>query len=1167
MLKKFTDDFGFMTVEDSAKLDSMSDGYVSQNDSRLSNDRISSGIRTSSTVVSVSSATAPTVGQVVTAINGTSAQWQTPVPSIAAGEVFYLDGYALPDGYQLTPTSQYTPGSEITLKSPISSGQTVVLGTFVSEVPIGEPFVQQGEWAFDTFISVDNNDGYVVVEIDGYSRNLSNIDTYLFSTTTPIITGNTSTLYNSNPFEGMFPVTSTDRLVIKYKAIKIGGSGTTVVTLYLQDNTNASHVHTPIGVAQYATGLQTATTVVSISASAAPTPGQVLTAISATEAEWQGPPPIATLAEYTSTLFDFSQTQTVQIKPLSGNNPVAGTWTLTGLTAVNSLFDKDGIPRASALTESGTSSRLARLAPGNLASVGWIRATFSYLPGAEYDAKHLFFEFSSTQFIELPSLQSLRYPSSDTSYTIYELTTPSGYHNGYSFSARTDGWIDVIYETNLIPVNVAEGQLCDIGTRGASRFPLTGPVITVSNVHLQQDKVSYITPARGSTDLILAQGTDGYCPVLSPDIWFGHSALVEGYGNSCALTYSIPSCTLATIEMCIWVREHSPTSTARQVYSLNGTTSRLAVSVDPTGVWSITRTNDAGATVTQLTTQPVAPVPVCLQLVAGPSSVSLYIDGTLAAGGVMATSTTATFTSRTLFGGNARSVVENLAEHFGSAWTVPQLTVSCTELRAMAYLPTQWPITLVFGQSNAVSIKAGANTLVGNGILARPGYAFYLGDNGGYLTTTGWDTDPISGPSGSGIRTGWQAEAVKNNIPAIVINCGHGGTPITSWLPSGADYVYLPATVAGALAALGTSLYEFTDALWIQGEAEANTIGTLAATYAADLTALISWIRGLYGANIQFGIHRLNEWLGPNTTTPTVTYMSSDAVRAAQDQVAATVPGTYLTRLDGGDRTLWQIHYSAPQCVEIGREAWRVRHQQSARLAIIEPDLPQRGTWSTGGYWDMEHGVSLTGTTITSWASREGTAVLTATSTPQMTTDPVGGRRIATMAPGKILSLIDGYHWGVYGGSSTPPFIIGIMWWTGVTEAGNTIYLGQIDSGIAQSFTLAQSGTTLLAIRYGQGGSVETVIGNTIVADTTLQYAVYAADGTHCWKIDPSGTSIVNDFGGTLIGVDRLYINAGHFGGQSTGDMSVRRLMIKTPTQADVLGEATELYTGLSSLY
>jgi hypothetical protein len=48
------------------------------NDARLADDRTASGLRSASTVVSVSSATAPSSGQVLTATGSTAATWQTP---------------------------------------------------------------------------------------------------------------------------------------------------------------------------------------------------------------------------------------------------------------------------------------------------------------------------------------------------------------------------------------------------------------------------------------------------------------------------------------------------------------------------------------------------------------------------------------------------------------------------------------------------------------------------------------------------------------------------------------------------------------------------------------------------------------------------------------------------------------------------------------------------------------------------------------------------------------------------------------------------------------------------------------------------------------------------------------------------------------------------------
>ena len=53
-------------------------GKVDTSDSRLTDDRTASGLRTASTIVSISSATAPTIGQILVATSSTAATWQTP---------------------------------------------------------------------------------------------------------------------------------------------------------------------------------------------------------------------------------------------------------------------------------------------------------------------------------------------------------------------------------------------------------------------------------------------------------------------------------------------------------------------------------------------------------------------------------------------------------------------------------------------------------------------------------------------------------------------------------------------------------------------------------------------------------------------------------------------------------------------------------------------------------------------------------------------------------------------------------------------------------------------------------------------------------------------------------------------------------------------------------
>ncbi len=83
------------------------------NDSRLSDDRTASGLRSASTVVSVSAATAPSSGQVLTATSSTVANWQTPgSPTITNDSATQTAGvsttsatYVVMTGMTLTPVA------------------------------------------------------------------------------------------------------------------------------------------------------------------------------------------------------------------------------------------------------------------------------------------------------------------------------------------------------------------------------------------------------------------------------------------------------------------------------------------------------------------------------------------------------------------------------------------------------------------------------------------------------------------------------------------------------------------------------------------------------------------------------------------------------------------------------------------------------------------------------------------------------------------------------------------------------------------------------------------------------------------------------------------------------------------------------------------------------
>ena len=61
--------------------------FCQGNDGRLADDRTASGIRTATTIVALSSDTAPTIGQALIATSGTAATWQTWLTSSAPANV------------------------------------------------------------------------------------------------------------------------------------------------------------------------------------------------------------------------------------------------------------------------------------------------------------------------------------------------------------------------------------------------------------------------------------------------------------------------------------------------------------------------------------------------------------------------------------------------------------------------------------------------------------------------------------------------------------------------------------------------------------------------------------------------------------------------------------------------------------------------------------------------------------------------------------------------------------------------------------------------------------------------------------------------------------------------------------------------------------------------
>jgi hypothetical protein len=98
------------------------------NDSRLSDDRTAAGLRSATTVVSVSGATAPTTGQVLTATGTTAATWQTP----GSASSVYKQSVFLEKTVDVTTTSTGATWSSLLSQAITLAGSTTLIIHFTA---------------------------------------------------------------------------------------------------------------------------------------------------------------------------------------------------------------------------------------------------------------------------------------------------------------------------------------------------------------------------------------------------------------------------------------------------------------------------------------------------------------------------------------------------------------------------------------------------------------------------------------------------------------------------------------------------------------------------------------------------------------------------------------------------------------------------------------------------------------------------------------------------------------------------------------------------------------------------------------------------------------------------------------------------------------------------
>lgn len=267
---------------------STSGTFAEGNDSRLTNDRTASGLRTATTVVSISGATAPTSGQALVASSSILATWVSVVPQTRT----------------ISTTNGISGGGDLSANLTISPTYGTTANTICqgNDSRLSDDRAASGLRSATTIVSISAatapTSGQVLTASSG---SLATWVTPLQLTSSAPANVTKAAASVGVAADAARSDHKHDITTASASALSVGGSSAegTATSLARSDHTHALPAFgTTAGTFcqgndsrlsddRTASGLKTATTVVSISGATAPSAGQVLTANSSTNATWQ----------------------------------------------------------------------------------------------------------------------------------------------------------------------------------------------------------------------------------------------------------------------------------------------------------------------------------------------------------------------------------------------------------------------------------------------------------------------------------------------------------------------------------------------------------------------------------------------------------------------------------------------------------------------------------------------------------------------------------------------------------------------------------------------------------------------------------------------------------------------------------------------------------------